>query len=384
MAPKTPSKTEQVTKVELPKWVDEAGQSNYKLAQGIANTPLQQYNGQTVADQSGMTTDAYKLLTSNVGADNPLYDAAYGLQSRAATENDPIFSQAQGILSDTAKPWDVTPYLNPWIDNVETRAISNAERALSGQVNQVTDSAEKASAFGGSRHGVVEGVTRAEGVRGIGDLSAELRKAGYDTAAQNLVADRTGRQNAANSMITGADTQNKGWLGAASGILDTAKGHQDSVLKDVTGLLGAGANEEGYQQKKIDANVDKFNEARNHPTEMLNLLMASLGMTPYGKTETATKTGTSEQGGTDWASAGLSIVKLLAGLSDRRDKTDIKKLGKDNEHGLPLYAYRYKGDPKTYPKVVGPMAQDAEKKYPGSIREIGGHKVVPLGLLTAQ
>jgi hypothetical protein len=70
-------------------------------------------------------------------------------------------------------------------------------------------------------------------------------------------------------------------------------------------------------------------------------------------------------------------------LSDRRDKTDIKELGKDPETGLPLYAYRYKEDPKSYPKIVGIMAQDVEKKYPKAVAEVGGHKVVKIGMLAA-
>jgi hypothetical protein len=67
---------------------------------------------------------------------------------------------------------------------------------------------------------------------------------------------------------------------------------------------------------------------------------------------------------------------VLGGLlkSDRRDKTDIEKLGK--HRGVDMYAYRYKGDPKTYPKSVGPMAQDVEKKFPGSTFGIGGHRVI--------
>ena len=47
--------------------------------------------------------------------------------------------------------------------------------------------------------------------------------------------------------------------------------------------------------------------------------------------------------------------------------------------GLDLYAYRYKGDPKTYPKVVGPMAQDIAKKFPDQVREVGGKLSVNLG-----
>lgn len=76
---------------------------------------------------------------------------------------------------------------------------------------------------------------------------------------------------------------------------------------------------------------------------------------------------------------GLGGSLLSAGIgafSDERAKTDIKLLGTDPETGLEISAYRYKGDPKTYPKAVGPMAQDMEKKYPGTTREIGGHKII--------
>jgi len=57
-------------------------------------------------------------------------------------------------------------------------------------------------------------------------------------------------------------------------------------------------------------------------------------------------------------------------------KTDIKKCGPDPEAGVPMYANSYKGDPKSYPKVVGPMAQDIEKRFPDSKREIDSKKVI--------
>lgn len=72
---------------------------------------------------------------------------------------------------------------------------------------------------------------------------------------------------------------------------------------------------------------------------------------------------------------------LLGGLgsiaSDRRLKTDIQKFGKDPENKLPLYAYRYEGDPKSYPKVVGPMAQDVKRVAPEAVKsEEGGHLAI--------
>ena len=59
-------------------------------------------------------------------------------------------------------------------------------------------------------------------------------------------------------------------------------------------------------------------------------------------------------------------------FSDKRLKTDIKKVGK-TEGGLPIYTYKYKGDNRTQ---MGVMAQDVEKKTPKAVSEVGGFKAV--------
>lgn len=64
-------------------------------------------------------------------------------------------------------------------------------------------------------------------------------------------------------------------------------------------------------------------------------------------------------------------------FSDRRLKTDIKKVGKTNA-GLPIYTYKYKGDDKTQ---MGVMAQDVEKKTPKAVKEVGGFKAVNYALV---
>lgn len=72
----------------------------------------------------------------------------------------------------------------------------------------------------------------------------------------------------------------------------------------------------------------------------------------------------------------LGGAGIKAFASDREMKTDIDELGKDPKTGLKIFAYRYKGDPKNTPKVVGPMANDIEKKDPSAVTKIGGHRVV--------
>lgn len=69
------------------------------------------------------------------------------------------------------------------------------------------------------------------------------------------------------------------------------------------------------------------------------------------------------QSGNPWMSALGSVASiagpiLAASLSDRRAKTDIKKVGTDDK-GLNLYSFAYKG-----PKHVGYMADEVKERFP--------------------
>ncbi len=67
----------------------------------------------------------------------------------------------------------------------------------------------------------------------------------------------------------------------------------------------------------------------------------------------------------------------LAMLSDRRLKTDIKKVG-ITDSGLTVYTYKYKGDDITH---MGVMAQDVEEVFPEAVVEINGFKAVHYNLI---
>jgi hypothetical protein len=59
-------------------------------------------------------------------------------------------------------------------------------------------------------------------------------------------------------------------------------------------------------------------------------------------------------------------------FSDKRLKTDIKKVGKTDK-GLPVYTYKYKGSDTAQ---MGVMAQDVEKKTPSAVKTVGGFKAL--------
>ena len=67
----------------------------------------------------------------------------------------------------------------------------------------------------------------------------------------------------------------------------------------------------------------------------------------------------------------------LIGLSDRRTKKDIEKVGKIGK--LPVYEYRYKHEAGDGEKHLGFMAQDVEKRNPDAVINAGGLKLVDYG-----
>jgi hypothetical protein len=380
--------TTQVNKVELPEWVNKASQSNYAKAEEIAARPHNPYTGETVAGLPQDTLDAMQYLRGNVGAFAGGYKDA-GAALTGLLGFDPGSVAAGAVTPQKMSETDLNPYLNPYITNVEDRALDTLDRSRQTAQNANASKAAAAGSFGGSRHGIVDAVTASETARAAGDLSATLRKEGYDRATELATGDitrdmtaQTGNRDSSlqaalanmQAGISGAGVRTS----AANSLANVSTAGQDSLFKDIGGLLGSGNTLQAQEQAYLDDNKRRFDEAENHDTEQLNLLLASLGMSPYGRTETSTKTEPKQ--GTDWASVGLGGLSLLKGLgvfsSEDNSKTDVEKLGVDPLTKLNFYAYRYKKDPKSYPKVVGPMASEIEKKYPKAVRRVGGKRIV--------
>ena len=148
-------------------------------------------------------------------------------------------------------------------------------------------------------------------------------------------------------------------------------------------LSQAGAGEQAQGQDQINAQMAKFTQAQQYPQQQLATLLSALGMTPQSTATTGSST-TQTTTPTNWGALALGGLQDLSGFfkaSDRSMKTDITKLGKDPKTGLTMHAFRYKGDPKSYPKVVGPMAQEVEKKFPGMAKRQGGKLTIDPSLM---
>lgn len=204
--------------------------------------------------------------------------------------------------------------------------------------------------------------------------NAANTKAANEFALANAAAANTTLENRANRELQMAALDNS--------FANDAQARQQAALR---ALLGVGTMQQGTAQ-----------QALNLPMDWLKVLGS---ITPGNTGQTSTTTAPSNSPSTlqqilggGLALAGLGTGggatlggSLLSGLfSDEREKTNKQKLGKDPDTGLDIYAYDYKGDVEAAkksgkpmpPKRVGPMAQDIERKYPGTTRTVGGKRVI--------
>ena len=296
-----------VQKTELPPWLNEAAQKNLEIADQLASRPYQPYGGSVVAGFSPEQQQAFQMAQQNVGSYQPALTAGMGAAARGAYY-DPQMVSAPSFLQG-----NIQEYMNPYISEVEQRATSNAERALQQQMNQISGQAIQSRAFGGSRQGIAEGVAAAEGARGIGDLSAQLRSQGFQQAAALQQADQARQMQASlANQQAGLTSAGLGLQGA--GVLgNLAQQRQSLGLTDVGAVGAVGEQQQQQQQRQLEEAYARFVEQRDFPTQQLNLRLAAVGATPYGQTTTQTKTG--GESGSSLASGLGGAGSFLAGLA---------------------------------------------------------------------
>ena len=372
---------------QIPQWVQNAGQQNYGLAQQVASQPLQQYQGQMVADNGPQTQQAWNLAANsgNVGQDAQSAAQAGYLNTLGQT---PQNVQA-GQLSNT----NLQPYMNPYTQNVINATLPIMQQNLGLQQNQQQNAANSANAFGGSRQGIQQGVTQAQGAQNMAQMAQQLNQANFAQAQAGAQGDIANTLKAQQGNQSAALQQGALANQASAGLGTLGNQQMQNNIANYGMLTSAGGFEQQQAQNNINAQLAKFNQAFQYPQQQLGMMESSLGMTPYDTGTSGTSQSTTTQTQSNPAAMALGGLSTLGGLfgsggmfggSDRRLKTDIQKVG-THATGLPIYAYRYKGDSKAYPKVVGPMAEDVAKIAPHAVRPMTtkGHLAVHMPTLDA-
>ena len=292
-----------------------------------------------------------------------------------------------GLLSNT----DLTPYQNPFQQQVIDNTLLDLDRARQMAVGQDQDRAISAGAFGGSRSGVLEAETNRNFADRAADISSRLRQQGFDRATRLAEGD-IGRQMSADQFNLGFD-QRAALMNPELALRDRAMDANiygqlvDQPYQQIGLLSGLAGRDRSIEQAEKDAQFNEFMRRQNDPARRLGLLTSGVSGVPILPTTTdRKKTGFGDVLGALAQIGGAYAGGLGMGRgSDKRMKTNIKKLGTVN--GINIYSWTWNklaqsmGWDKKYQYNVGVMAQEV-KHIPGAVQEDeNGYLLVNYGVL---
>ena len=206
---------------------------------------------------------------------------------------------------------DMGSYMNPYTQQVIERGEADIARQREQALNQLGAQATAAGAFGGSRHGVTEGVTMGEYGRMAGDFAAQQRQRAFDLAQQSAQYDIGMQQQRA---LQQAELQQQAAIQQAQLQQQMALANQQAGLAGAgiqqagaSGLAGVGgqlfgmgqstqqaigqqaAFQRALQQQMLDLTKQQYMGQTGAPLAGLGALSQVLGSVPYGQTTTTSQ-----------------------------------------------------------------------------------------------
>ena len=179
-----------------------------------------------------------------------------------------VFQQAAGLYGQAAAGPNIGQFMNPYTSQVIGRTGMDMARQAQIAQNQLGAQATRAGAFGGSRHGVAEGTMLGDYGRAFGDIAAQQRQAGLNTA------------------LSAAQAQQ----GIQSQLAGQGFGFGQQIGQQ---QMQQGAMQQALNQALIDAARGQYAGFTGAPQQALTLPLAALGQANMGQRtqETSQKPG---------------------------------------------------------------------------------------------
>jgi len=308
-------------------------------AEQAAQTPFQQYSTDPnafVAPINSTQQAGINQIANSANAAQPYYGAATGLTMAGAGP-----ANLGGL--------NTGQYMSPFLGSVYGTALAGQSQQNAQQQSNLAGQAITSGAFGGDRSNIAQANLAYQQNLANNQTNANLLNTGYQNA-QSVAQQQQGAQLAAQqanlARLTGAGQQLAG-LGA---------GVQTAAQTGGQNVLAAGTVPQQTQQAGLTALYNQFLQQQAYPFQTAQFLANIAEGTGALSGSTTTTTQPSSF------------------FSDRRLKHDIKKIG-ETKDGLPIYKFKYKGDP-TEQTHVGFMAQDVEKVHPEAVGMSHGYKTV--------
>ena len=292
------------TSYNIPEYFKEIQERTLRTAENVFSQPYTAYQGQRIAQLNPMEQAAANVYTNQIL---------------------PESGQLAAIGAQTYDANTAATYANPYEQQVISGALGDLGEAYGQTQKQMNAQAIGAGAFGGERQGIENVLGRERYLDTVGDTSARLRQAGFESGANRFMQDRAAQLQSAQSQI--------GALGQSA-----------------AGMAGFGTQARGIEQAGLAENYRDFIEEREYGAGQIRQMVGALSGAPirsYGE-ERSGSVGTPVAGPSTF---GQVAGALTAITSDIRLKDDIKLVGK-SPSGIKIYNFKYKGDDKKYQGVM--------------------------------
>lgn len=333
------------------------------------------YLGQRV---EGMTPLGQQALAGYGGLDMgaPLFSQAADAYGGLATMQAPTTQAAQiGNVGSLASA-NLSQYMNPFQDAVIDRSLSRLADFQDQDLNTLGAQAEAANAFGGSRQGVQEALTREKYGQQASDLITNANLRNFEQAqraASSDIAreqDRVLRQAAFDQQAGLTNTQ--AMLDAArlrgagaAGLQNVARNQTGTNIAGLGAMASAAEAERRLGQMDRDFALEQFLAEQNFPLTQFGVLTGASGAFPSysGTTTTRDPLGTFGSLLTGIGKFGTGFPKFF---SDVRLKENIVSAGKISDVNFYRWDWNDKAKEIGVDKhpTFGVMAQELEKSYP--------------------
>jgi hypothetical protein len=240
-------------------------------AESVAGEAYTPYTGARLADFSPDQQTAFQMYR-DMSPMSPMAAQGGGIVGEAANQ----------LLSGSNQRFDAGMrdfYMSPYMQGVTDIEKREAMRDFTTQLPALNAAAERAGAFGGSRHGIVE----AEGRRNLAQQLGDIQSRGLQSAYTNAQGQFNADQNRMTSGLIGA-------AGAGNTLANIGQTGWQNQLAQAQGLLGVGNMQQGLEQKSADIGYQDFINQRDYPKQQLGFMQGAMQGLPMTQTATATMT----------------------------------------------------------------------------------------------
>jgi hypothetical protein len=292
------------TSYDIPAYFKEIQERTLRRGEQVFDQPYKAFTGDRIADLDPMETQAANIYKNQIL---------------------PQSGQLADIGAQTYDANTAATYANPYQDQVISGALGDLGEAYGQTQKSMNAQAIGAGAFGGERQGIENVLGRERYLDTVGDTSARLRQAGFESGANRFAQDRAAQLQSAQSQI--------GALGQSA-----------------AGLAGFGTQARGIQQAGLAEGYRDFIEEREYAGGQVKQMIGALSGAPirsYGE-ERSGSVGTPVAGPSTFGQVAGAFTAMQ---SDIRLKDDINLVGK-SPAGTNIYTFKYKGYDKKYQGVM--------------------------------